>query len=60
QKGTHITALGSDTPEKQELDSEILHKADRVISDSISQAESRGECYHAMKMVRSQKKSLLN
>ncbi|MFW9777204.1 MAG: ornithine cyclodeaminase family protein [Candidatus Heimdallarchaeota archaeon] len=49
RKGTHITAIGSDTPEKQELDVEILGLADRVISDSLFQAESRGECYRAMK-----------
>ena len=48
QKGTHITAMGSDTPEKQELDSAILKKADRIISDSIEQAQSRGECFKAM------------
>ncbi|MFW9917723.1 MAG: ornithine cyclodeaminase family protein, partial [Candidatus Thorarchaeota archaeon] len=48
QKGTHITAMGSDTPEKQELDSSILKKA-RVIVDSISQALERGESFHAMK-----------
>lgn len=49
QKGTHITAMGSDTPEKQELDSAILKKADRVIVDSIDQSKSRGECFRAMK-----------
>ncbi len=49
QKGTHITAMGSDTPEKQELDSAILKKADRVIVDSIDQSQSRGECFRAMK-----------
>ena len=49
QKGTHITAMGSDTPEKQELDSAILQKADKVITDSISQSESRGECFQAIK-----------
>ena len=48
RKGTHITAMGSDTPEKQELDAEILRIADRVIVDSIPQAASRGECFHAM------------
>ena len=37
QTGTHITAVGSDTPEKQELESEILKKADVVVPDSISQ-----------------------
>ncbi|MHA2233228.1 MAG: ornithine cyclodeaminase family protein [Candidatus Hodarchaeales archaeon] len=49
QKGTHITAMGSDTPEKQELDSAILKRADRVIVDSISQALKRGESFHALK-----------
>ncbi|MFW9990827.1 MAG: ornithine cyclodeaminase family protein [Candidatus Odinarchaeota archaeon] len=49
QKGMHITAIGSDTPEKQELDSAILRMADRVAVDSIAQAASRGECYQAMK-----------
>ena len=48
-KGTHITAMGSDTSEKQELESKILKIADRVIVDSISQAETRGECFHALK-----------
>ncbi len=47
-KGTHITAMGSDTAEKQELDSTLLAKADRVIVDSLSQAKSRGECFHAL------------
>jgi len=48
-KGTHITAMGSDTPEKQELDVAILQIANRVVVDSISQAASRGECFHALK-----------
>lgn len=58
-KGTHITALGSDTPEKQELDSEILKKADLVISDSVFQAESRGECFHAIKNGKITKEKLI-
>ena len=41
QQGTHITAMGSDTPAKQELDSNILGKADCVIADSISQCIER-------------------
>ena len=48
-KGTHITAMGSDTPEIQELDSKILQKADIVISDSLSQSKRRGEIYQAVK-----------
>jgi ornithine cyclodeaminase len=49
QQGTHITAMGSDTPAKQELDSNILGKADCVIADSISQCIDRGEISHAIK-----------
>ncbi len=47
--GTHISAVGSDTPEKQELDAEILKKADLIVADSISQCQSRGEIFHALK-----------
>ena len=46
--GTHITAVGSDTAEKQELDSAILAGADIVVVDSRSQAQSRGEAYRAL------------
>lgn len=46
--GTHITAMGSDTSEKQELDVQILGRADRIIVDSLDQCESRGEAYKAM------------
>lgn len=49
QKGTHITAVGSDTKDKQELESTILQKADLVIADSIPQSKSRGEIYRAVK-----------
>ena len=59
RKGTHITAIGSDTAEKQDLDSAILQKADRVIVDSIFQAETRGECYKAMKNKKITKEDLV-
>ena len=49
QKGTHITAVGSDTKDKQELESAILQKADLVVADSIPQSKSRGEIYRAVK-----------
>ena len=49
KKGTHITAMGSDTAEKQELDAKILQMADIVVADSISQCLSRGEIYQALK-----------
>jgi len=47
--GTLIVAVGSDTQDKQELESEILNKADLVIADSLPQSKSRGEIYQAVK-----------
>ena len=47
--GTHITAVGSDTPEKQELHSSILQRADVVVADSIQQCMLRGEIFQAIK-----------
>jgi ornithine cyclodeaminase len=46
--GTHITAVGSDTAVKQELDPAILAKADVVVADSIKQCRERGEIHHAI------------
>lgn len=46
--GTHITAVGSDTPHKQELDPAILKNADVVVADSISQCLERGEIHRAV------------
>ena len=46
--GTHITAMGSDTVDKIELDPEILARADRVVVDSLPQSESRGEIFQAV------------
>lgn len=48
QAGTHITAVGSDTPEKNELAPEVLAKAHLVVADSISQCKERGEVHHAV------------
>lgn len=46
--GTHITAMGSDTHLKQELDSKILQRADMVVADSIEQCLTRGEISKAL------------
>jgi len=46
--GTHITAMGSDTPAKQELDVAILGVADLVVADSVTQCLERGEIHHAL------------
>jgi ornithine cyclodeaminase/alanine dehydrogenase-like protein (mu-crystallin family) len=45
--GTHITAIGADSADKQELDGAIIHNADLVVTDSRAQARSRGELWHA-------------
>lgn len=48
-KGTHITAVGSDTAGKQELDPGIFAKSDLIIADSLSQCFDHGELYYALK-----------
>ncbi|MBD3852722.1 MAG: ornithine cyclodeaminase family protein [Acidobacteria bacterium] len=49
RKGTHITAMGSDTLGKIELEPAILGKADLVVADSIEQCRLRGEICQALK-----------
>ncbi len=46
--GTHITAMGSDEPGKQELDTRILARADKVVVDSLRQCAQLGEVHHAL------------
>ena len=48
QPGTHITAMGSDTLTKQELEVDILSMADLVVADSIAQCKERGEIFHGL------------
>jgi len=48
-EGIHITAMGSDGPDKQELFPEVLKKADLIYADSIKQASSLGEIHHGLK-----------
>jgi ornithine cyclodeaminase len=45
--GAHVTALGSDQPDKQELDPDVLARADVVVADSVSQCMAIGELHHA-------------
>ena len=47
QPGTHISAVGSDSAGKQELDPEILHRASLLLVDSRPQCERLGELQHA-------------
>lgn len=48
EPGTHITAMGSDGADKQELHTALLAKADRIIADSIAQCSKFGELHHAL------------
>ena len=45
--GTHISAVGSDSPGKQELAPEILRTASLLLVDSWRQCEKLGELQHA-------------
>ena len=46
--GVHITAMGSDTPHKQEVEAAVVAAADLVVADSIPQCLARGEIYKAL------------
>jgi ornithine cyclodeaminase/alanine dehydrogenase-like protein (mu-crystallin family) len=46
--GLHITAMGADVPEKQELESECLRRADLLACDLKVQCFARGEFRHAL------------
>jgi ectoine utilization protein EutC len=46
--GMHITAMGADAPYKQELESQVLAKADLVVCDHIGQCSERGELHHGL------------
>ena len=59
KQGTHITAMGSDDHGKQELEAELLAKADRVVADSVSQCIDHGECFHAVKEGKVEEGSIL-
>jgi len=47
QCGTLISAVGSDSPGKQELHPQILANASLVLADSLQQCERLGELQHA-------------
>lgn len=57
--GTHITALGSDTPDKQELDAGVLARADVVVADSVSQCVERGEIHRALEAGRIERSDVI-
>jgi ornithine cyclodeaminase len=45
--GTHVTAMGSDSPEKNELEPALLARADKVVPDRLAQCLALGEIHHA-------------
>lgn len=45
--GTTVAAVGSDTPDKQELDASLL-KGNKVVVDILSQCARAGELHHAL------------
>ena len=49
KKGMHITAMGSDSDHKIELDPKILKECDVYVPDSQAQTSILGELHHALK-----------
>ena len=47
-KSATIIAVGSDGPDKQELDAKILNQAGKVVVDRLSQCVRLGEVHHAI------------
>src|SRR6266508_2568439 len=43
-----LTAVGSDGPEKRELEVGVLRKADKVVADRLDQCARLGEIHHAI------------
>ena len=46
--GLHITAMGSDAPDKNELHPAVLERADLMVCDSRAQCARLGELKHAL------------
>jgi len=49
QPGQHVTAMGSDAEQKNELAPAVLTRADRFVCDRQSQSARLGELHHAIK-----------
>jgi ornithine cyclodeaminase len=47
-QGLHITTVGSDAPEKQELFADVIGQADILVCDLKSQTFVRGEFHHVL------------
>ncbi|HEY5598655.1 MAG TPA: ectoine utilization protein EutC [Kiloniellales bacterium] len=49
QPGQHVTAMGSDAEHKNELDPNVVARADLYVADSLAQVRRLGELHHAIK-----------
>jgi ectoine utilization protein EutC len=47
-RGLHISAIGADAPDKNELHPAVLARADRLVCDSRVQCAQQGELHHAL------------
>jgi len=47
--GVHITAVGNNNPNKQELHSDVLQRADVIIVDNLERHTTLGEVHHGIK-----------
>ncbi len=47
EPGTHLSAVGADSPGKQELHAEILRRSALLLVDSRAQSDKLGELQHA-------------
>lgn len=46
--GTHVTSVGTGSPEKIELEPALLARADKLVADRVSQTERYGNLHHAV------------
>jgi ornithine cyclodeaminase len=46
--GTHVTSVGTGSPEKIELEPALLARADKLVADRVSQTEKYGNLHHAV------------
>jgi ectoine utilization protein EutC len=46
--GVHVTAMGADAPEKQELFPEVFARADLIVADHLAHCLTDGELHHAL------------
>jgi ornithine cyclodeaminase len=47
--GLHITSMGSDSEDKQEIEATVMSRVDRLVCDKKSQCFRLGELHHALK-----------